>query len=116
MNPATTDNRPADNSLHRSRLSHVVTAPLLASSRDLPAISKGTDGSTRTHPIGCLCLGYNRATALVPAMTEVAISAPAGPFLAGLGRVLVYTLEAGGVPVPLAFPPSSVGHRDPYQN
>jgi len=48
-------------------------------------------------------------------MTEVAISAPAGPFLAGLGRALGYSVEADGEHLAVAFEPWSLEHADPYE-
>jgi hypothetical protein len=65
--------------------------------------------------MGGLFLGFKPATTLVPAMTEAAISAPAGPFLVGLGKALGYSIQADGEHLSVAFEPWSLEHADPYE-
>jgi len=60
-------------------------------------------------------MGFKPARTLLPAMTDVAISAPAGPFLAGLGKTLGYNVEADGERLAVAFEPWSLEHADPYE-
>ncbi|TLZ58568.1 MAG: hypothetical protein E6K17_00430 [Methanobacteriota archaeon] len=65
--------------------------------------------------MGGLFLGFKPATHLLPAMTEAAISAPAGPFLAGLGKALGYSVQADGEHLAVAFEPWSLEHANPYE-
>ena len=65
--------------------------------------------------MGGLFLGFKRSTNLVPDMTETAISAPARPFLAGLGKALGYSVQAEGERLAVAFEPWSLEHSDPYE-
>ena len=65
--------------------------------------------------MGGLFMGFKPARTLLPAMTDVAISAPAGPFLAGLGKTLGYNVEADGERLAVAFEPWSLEHADPYE-
>jgi len=62
-----------------------------------------------------LFLGFKRAVTLFLVMTETAISAPAGPFLSGLGKALGYSVEADGEHLAVAFEPWSLEHADPYE-
>jgi len=62
-----------------------------------------------------MSLGFNRAMALLLLMSEAPISAPAGPFLAGLGKVLGYSVQADGERLAVAFEPWSLEHADPYE-
>ena len=74
-----------------------------------------TSGLPRTHSMGVMSLGFKRAMALLLLMPEATISAPAGPFLAGLGKVLGYSVQADGERLAVAFEPWSLEHADPYE-
>src|SRR2546425_5520119 len=94
----------------------VVSEPATASCVRGPAgpLRERTSGLPRTHSMGVMSLAFKRAMALLLLMSEASISAPAGPFLAGLGKVLGYSVQADGERLAVAFEPWSLEHADPY--